>query len=361
MNNHLTNDQQRLIDMYINQYNTTNSHIEHLLDMLDEIRSNLFNVITLNQPRRTRINRHSRNTNTNTNTNTNINQMFNDRQNSYIHYDYNTPINPNIYNENVNRTNVTNRNNINNRNNRTNVNNRNNINNRTNVNPNVSSSIFDSNEITNFFTNFLNTSVSIRPTQQQIESASRLIKYSEIEHPLSEICPILLERFSNEEMIRQLKPCGHLFCQSSFQQWFENNVRCPVCRYDIRNYRDTTTSPQHISETNQQSETNVEDVNENSDQQPQSQQPQQSQKPQQQPTNNFSINRNTLSNEIYNISFDIIVNNLANNLANRLFQSILSPQSATQNNNDTFMFDASNNMLFYETILRPHNRNQNNM
>jgi hypothetical protein len=33
----LTPEQQRLIAMYINQYNQTNTHIDILLDMLDEI------------------------------------------------------------------------------------------------------------------------------------------------------------------------------------------------------------------------------------------------------------------------------------------------------------------------------------
>jgi len=356
MNNNLTNDQQRLINMYINQYNTTNSHIEHLLDMLDEIRSNIFNVITLSQPRRARINRHSRNSNTHINRI--INQMFNDRQNNYIHYDYNRPINRNIYNENINRNSI-NRNSIN----------RNNINNN-NINPNISSSIFDSNELTNFFTNFLNTTVPIRPTQQQIENASRLIRYNSIENPLSESCPISLEHFSNGEMVRQLKHCGHLFCQASFQQWFENNVRCPVCRHDIRSYRANTqtniqTNPQTNTQANAQANTQtnevtVEDVNEHSDQEDES-------LPEPAQPNNFTINRNPVSNQIDNIVFDItnsemssnIVNNLATRFASSFVETILSPQLENQNN-DTIMYDASNNMLFYETILRPYNRNQNN-
>ena len=216
-------------------------------------------------------------------------------------------------------------------------------------------------------TNFLNTTVPIRPTQEQIETASRLVRYSSIENPLSESCPISLEHFSNEEMVRQLKPCGHLFCQASFQQWFENNVRCPVCRYDIRNYRaNVQTNTQANVQTNTQAnvqtnEVTVEDVNENSDQEHDQEQPEP------QHTNNFTINRNPVSNQIDNIVFDItnsemssnIVNNLATRFATRFVETILSPQLENQNN-DTIMYDASNNMLFYETILRPPNRNQNN-
>ena len=38
----LTPEQQRLVNMYVNQYNQTNSHIDFLLDMLDEIRAEAF-------------------------------------------------------------------------------------------------------------------------------------------------------------------------------------------------------------------------------------------------------------------------------------------------------------------------------
>ena len=43
----LTPEQQRLVNMYVNQYNQTNSHIDFLLDMLDEIRGNIINIITI--------------------------------------------------------------------------------------------------------------------------------------------------------------------------------------------------------------------------------------------------------------------------------------------------------------------------
>jgi hypothetical protein len=83
----------------------------------------------------------------------------------------------------------------------------------------------------------VNSSVIIRPSEEQIENASRLIRYETIQNPLSDSCPISLERFENNEIVRQIIPCGHIFCEDSFDEWFESNVRCPVCRYDIREYR----------------------------------------------------------------------------------------------------------------------------
>lgn len=315
MNTNLTNDQRRLINMYINQYNMTNSHIEHLLNMLDDIRDNIFNIITYNQPRRTRINRNSRNSNPHINTI--INELLNDIPNM-VRYDYNRPINPNLYNQ-----------------------------------TRTQQQSVSTNELTDFFTNFLNTNVQVRPTQQQIETASRLIRYSSIENPLSYRCPISLENFSNDEMVIQLKPCGHLFCQSSFQQWFQNNVHCPVCRYDIRDYRvsnTTTTQPnsQHtipITTRNRDTTSSIPNTviddefsdEENEDTRDEYTEPQQ-------PTNNFTINRNPISNQIDYITFDItnseLPSNVINNITNRLLQSLIVPQST---NNNRIVVDASNN------------------
>ena len=51
-----TFDENRLLTMYINQYNQTNTHIDSLLNMLDEIKANIINII---HPRTRQINRHS--------------------------------------------------------------------------------------------------------------------------------------------------------------------------------------------------------------------------------------------------------------------------------------------------------------
>ena len=91
--------------------------------------------------------------------------------------------------------------------------------------------------MSSFLTNFLNSTVIVRPTTEQIQHASRIIRYGDIDNPLSETCPISLDEFNDDDQVRQLLPCGHIFHQNQFQEWFNGNVRCPVCRYDIRNYR----------------------------------------------------------------------------------------------------------------------------
>lgn len=351
---HLTPDQQRLISMYINQYNQTNTHIDILLDMLDEIRGNIINIINSSQPRRNRIHRHSRNSNLNINRI--LNQIFNDRQNNFVYYDFENPINPNIYN-NFNDL-------------------QNNYHLRTNS---IQSSDLDA-----FLTNFLNNTVVIRPTDEQIQNASRLIRYGSIENPLSETCPISLEEFNDNDEVRQLLPCGHIFHQNQFQEWFQTNVRCPVCRYDIRNYRslsrrnNSTSANNNINaETSSNTGTNNIDTNSNNNNNSTSDNnnnidTNNLQNNHQNTTNNNnnindSLNRlseqdtsfsNIISNSDYTRDHQDLTNNLVNRFARNIFQSLLNSNSL--NSDDRFMIDPSNNILFYETIIRPRgNRNSN--
>ena len=37
-------------------------------------------------------------------------------------------------------------------------------------------------------------------------------------------------------MVTVIRFCGHIFSTGSLNTWFTTNCRCPVCRYDIRNY-----------------------------------------------------------------------------------------------------------------------------
>jgi hypothetical protein len=78
--------------------------------------------------------------------------------------------------------------------------------------------------------------VVVYPTGEQINSATRIITYDESIELINHRCPISLADFEEGEDIRQIIHCGHCFCEDSIQNWFRTNVRCPVCRYDIREY-----------------------------------------------------------------------------------------------------------------------------
>jgi len=78
--------------------------------------------------------------------------------------------------------------------------------------------------------------VEIFPTQTQIEAATRNVRYCDILNPINRNCPISLENFSDSDNVTVIRYCGHIFNRQQLNTWFRSNCRCPVCRYDIRNY-----------------------------------------------------------------------------------------------------------------------------
>jgi len=263
-------ERQTLINMYISQYNQTNLHIERLFDTLDDIRNNINNLIGNNM---TSTNRHFNRSNRNNNrhnffNSTNMNSNSNGRR-PYIYYDLSNPIDRSTY-----------------------------ISDETNNNNN-------SQDITDFLTTFLNSSVPVRPSQEQINNASRLVRYSDIQNPNSTSCVISLEPFASNDNVIQLNHCKHIFFPDQFNQWFSNHVRCPVCRHDIRTYTNTNTN------------TTITPVS-------------------------VDLSNNELSDD------------LLSTISNRLFTSLLNPSSS--NPSDRFVYDPSNNVLLFETILRANNQ-----
>jgi len=84
--------------------------------------------------------------------------------------------------------------------------------------------------------------IDIYPSQAQIETATRVARYGDITRPPNTICPISLDSFEDSQHVTVIRHCGHIFNTEQIQSWFRANCRCPVCRYDIRNYR----ASQHI-------------------------------------------------------------------------------------------------------------------
>jgi hypothetical protein len=102
----------------------------------------------------------------------------------------------------------------------------------TNQSSNIFDLLFQSIPLTSNMEN-----VVVRPTQQQIRSATRPIIYNPDNARIANSsCPITLEPFEEQQMLTQIMYCGHVFSQEGINRWFEGNVRCPICRYDIRNY-----------------------------------------------------------------------------------------------------------------------------
>lgn len=82
--------------------------------------------------------------------------------------------------------------------------------------------------------------VPVPPSNEQIQIATLSTYYSNIVGPLNSNCPITLETFENNSVVTLIKYCGHIFKPEPLNNWFTENNRCPVCRYDVRNYTENT-------------------------------------------------------------------------------------------------------------------------
>ena len=81
------------------------------------------------------------------------------------------------------------------------------------------------------------TPVIVRPNDRQIRQATQLIRFDNINDPQNTRCPITLSNFTDQDLVTRIIFCGHIFSTEALQTWFENNVRCPMCRFDIREHR----------------------------------------------------------------------------------------------------------------------------
>ena len=116
--------------------------------------------------------------------------------------------------------------------------------------------------LTNYLQNFFDP-IEIFPTQTQIENATRVVLYRDIITPTNQSCPISLEPFHDEDTVSVIRFCGHTFHRNELIQWFRSNSRCPVCRYDIRNYVASNNPDNNANSNNNLEETNEpeEDIN----------------------------------------------------------------------------------------------------
>ena len=92
-------------------------------------------------------------------------------------------------------------------------------------------------------TELINTSydspVRIRPSVRQIRNATEVIIYSQLSQDTRDIqsrCPIDIGNFSPEDSVLRIRHCGHIFREMNLRQHFRRNPRCPLCRFDIRDY-----------------------------------------------------------------------------------------------------------------------------
>jgi hypothetical protein len=239
MANNLYNDLNNSDILYINilnmMYNDNLRIIHNLVDQNNEIRHQLINIFN---------ERRNNNNNTNRNTNQNTNPIYNQTNNNRNNYSR--------IRQRSNTNNANNANNANNTNNRVIINDipyileeiqyispTNNIQ-FENLNSETDRRRNNSlvSEFGRIFGSFLDP-IIISPSQIQIEQATVNMMYNEISNPRNNSCPICLENFVENSRVTMISQCNHIFNTDSLMTWFNSSPRCPVCRYDIRNFNPT--------------------------------------------------------------------------------------------------------------------------
>jgi len=84
-----------------------------------------------------------------------------------------------------------------------------------------------------------NSPVVIRPSLSQIRRATRVASLRDISYNIENdlpICPIDREIINENDSVMQIIECGHFFRDTNLRIHFTMSARCPLCRFDIRDY-----------------------------------------------------------------------------------------------------------------------------
>ena len=74
--------------------------------------------------------------------------------------------------------------------------------------------------------------VPIVPSMEQVEAASICLTVDV--SATEQVCSICQENYRVGDEQRCLRHCAHMFHKQCIDRWFMSNVRCPLCRHDIR-------------------------------------------------------------------------------------------------------------------------------
>ena len=186
------------------------------------------------------------------------------------------------------------------------------------------------------------SNVPVVATPEQIQTATRLTRFSNISNPINNSCPITLEPFVNDSNVTEILGCNHLFNPDALSSWFRDNVRCPMCRFDIRTNRISSRQEEETREETKEEtkeETEVEETKD--DNRPVSQS---TERPPERNSNSRRriLNRNTTRVDASGNIFEAALTEITGALLNQFLTN--NSQSGTENglffNN---IFDPSNN------------------
>ena len=79
--------------------------------------------------------------------------------------------------------------------------------------------------------------VVIHPSNSEIERATTTYTFTRDMVTFNHRCYITMEDFEEGDQLREIRHCRHTFKNDALLNWFQEHVRCPVCRFDIRDYQ----------------------------------------------------------------------------------------------------------------------------
>ena len=85
------------------------------------------------------------------------------------------------------------------------------------------------------------SAVRVRPSWRQIRDGTQQRVFRDITNPSQFICPIDRGPLEPDDHVLQIIHCRHIFRESSLRRHFRGSPRCPLCRYDIRDYQASDT------------------------------------------------------------------------------------------------------------------------
>lgn len=93
------------------------------------------------------------------------------------------------------------------------------------------SSVYSGGQMGTGLQSFLDQTVPIRPSVQQIQEHTILTTAIQLQE---DNCAICQDPIDVNQTMRILRHCTHRFHQECIDTWFQSHVTCPTCRHDIR-------------------------------------------------------------------------------------------------------------------------------
>ena len=177
-----------------------------------------------------------------------------------------------------------------------------------------------------------NDPVNVVATPRQISTATTHRLYENIQTPTNDRCPICLEVFQPNSEVTQINNCRHIFNRAELATWFETNVRCPVCRFDIRDHVDAPPLPATPSTNTQAPNANAAAASPLAD------------------SYSDTASMSTLNNQLTSIM---------DTLTNQAFQNMFDDNETSQilanlfnNNIENLTFDPAANAFTFDTFIQ---------